>query len=492
MLRPDSRTLPLRARDVGVVDQLVVDRGDGVLPRLRLGHPRAEVARDGAHVAVQQLVPGLGEGLRQLVGVLEEPARDRLVDGVHPQRQVAREHHRRVAHRTVVGIGHRIGAGAVLRLPLLGAGRALTELPLVAEQRLEVAVVPLDRRGRPGALEAARDGVLALAAAEAALPAETLVLDRATLGLGSDQVGIACAVALAEGVTTGDERNGLLVVHRHAGEGLTDVPRRRQGIWVAVRTLGVHVDQAHLHRTERPGQLAVTAVALVAQPGVLGAPEDLLGLVDVFASERESEGLEAHRLEGAVAGQHQQVGPRHLAAVLLLDRPEQTAGLVEVGVVGPAVEGGEALRAVARATAAVGDPVGAGGVPRQPDEQRPVVAVVGGPPVLRGGHDLEDVLLQRLDIEGGDLCGVVEVVVHRVGLWRMPMEHVEIELVGPPVAIRSGPRRPLRGGGGDRRVLALATGVRHGGSPRSVVGTWRCSVLTSLVARRSRGSSPSR
>ena len=53
-------------------DQLVVDGGDGVLPQLRLRHPRAVVARHGAHVAVEQLVPGLGEGRRELVGVLEE------------------------------------------------------------------------------------------------------------------------------------------------------------------------------------------------------------------------------------------------------------------------------------------------------------------------------------------------------------------------------------------------------------------------------------
>ncbi len=45
----------------------------------------------------------------------------------------------------IVGVGHGVGAGAVLRLPLLGAGRALGQLPLVAEQRLEEAVVPLGR-----------------------------------------------------------------------------------------------------------------------------------------------------------------------------------------------------------------------------------------------------------------------------------------------------------------------------------------------------------
>ena len=117
-----------------------------------------------------------------------------------------------------------------------------------------------------------------------------------------------------------------------------------------------------------------------------------------------------------VAGEDQQVGPGDLPAVLLLDRPEQPARLVEVRVVGPAVERGEALRAAAAAAAAVGDAVRAGGVPRHPDEERPVVAVVGRPPVLRRRHHLDEVPLQRVDVEGLELLGVVEVLAQRVGL----------------------------------------------------------------------------
>jgi hypothetical protein len=46
---------------------------------------------------------------------------------------------------------------------------------------------------------------------------------------------------------------------------------------------------------------------------------------------------------GDVAGEDHQVGPGDLVAVLLLDRPEQAARLVEVAVVRPAVERREAL-----------------------------------------------------------------------------------------------------------------------------------------------------
>ena len=38
----------------------------------------------------------------------------------------------------------------VLRLPLLGAGRALGQLPFVLEQVVEEVVAPLGRRLRPG------------------------------------------------------------------------------------------------------------------------------------------------------------------------------------------------------------------------------------------------------------------------------------------------------------------------------------------------------
>ena len=125
---------------------------------------------------------------------------------------------------------------------------------------------------------------------------------------------------------------------------------------LALRALRVDVDQAHGDRAERALEVerVLAAVALVAEPGVLRTPEDLVGLPDVRAAEGEAEGLEAHVVVGDVAGEHQQVGPGQAAAVLLLDRQQQAAGLVEVGVVRPAVERGEALGAFTAAAAAVG------------------------------------------------------------------------------------------------------------------------------------------
>ena len=77
-------------------------------------------------------------------------------------------------------------------------------------------------------------------------------------------------MALAEGVTTGDQRDGLFVVHRHAAEGLANVLGSGDRIGVAVRALGVDVDEAHLHGAEGFFQFALTTVALVAEPLGLG------------------------------------------------------------------------------------------------------------------------------------------------------------------------------------------------------------------------------
>ena len=268
-------------------------------------------------------------------------------------------------------------------------------------------------------------------------------------------------------------------------ERLTDVPGRRHRIRVAVRALRIDVDQAHLDRTERIRQLPVAAVALVVEPHPLRTPVDvLLGRPDVLAAAAEAERLEAHRLQGAVPGEDQQVGPRDLPAVLLLDRPEQPARLVEAGVVGPAVERGEALCAAAAAATAVRDAVRAGSVPRHADEERSVVAVVGRPPVLRLGHQRIDVVRQGVEVEAVELRGVVEVLAHGIGLGVVLAKDPQVQAVGPPVLVRRDPNGLVRGAhhrarrcrrlvaGGDRAVLFVA----HV-SPRSLM--W----LTSNRAR---------
>ena len=225
----------------------------------------------------------------------------------------------------------------------------------------------------------------------------------------------AGAVGLAEGVTARDERHRLLVVHRHALERLANIRGRRDRVRIAVRALRVDVDQPHLNGAERILEIPDAGVALVPQPLVLGAPVDLVRLPDVRTPAGEPEGLEPHRFQRDVAREDHEVGPRDLPAILLLDRPEQSARLVEAHVVGPAVQRREALLAGPGAAAAVADAVRAGGVPGHANEQRSVVAEVRRPPVLRVGHHRHEILLHGRQVEALELLGVVEVLAHGIG-----------------------------------------------------------------------------
>ena len=128
-------------------------------------------------------------------------------------------------------------------------------------------------------------------------------------------------MGLAEGVAARNQRDGLLVVHRHAVERFTDVLGRRDRIRFAVRPFRIDVDQAHLHGGEGILKLAFAAVAFVPQPSPLGTPVKLFGLPNVLAPAAETKGFEAHRLEGNVAGKNHQICPGDFPAVFLLDRP---------------------------------------------------------------------------------------------------------------------------------------------------------------------------
>ena len=219
--------LVLEGGDVLLPDQLVIDVGDGVLPQLRLRNPRAEVARDGSHVAVQQLVPRLRERVGELVRMLVEALRDRRVDRIDLQRKVGRQHHRGVPLRRIVRVRHRALSRGIGGSPLLRTGGARRQLVVVLEQVVQVPVVPRHRLVGPCALEAARERVGAHAGPVGVPPAETLCFEGATLGFRADVVGTDCTMTLAERVAADDERNRLLVVHRHTTRRSRECPGRR-------------------------------------------------------------------------------------------------------------------------------------------------------------------------------------------------------------------------------------------------------------------------
>lgn len=453
----------LQLGNVSVVDKRVVHSRHGVFPKEDfLRDLRTEPAGSRAHITVEQLEPGTCECVVQLVGVLEPPTSDLLVGRVETQGQVRGQHAWLVLLVGVKGIGNDLVVG--LCNPLVGTSRTLCELPLVLVEIFEVLVSPLVGLRGPDDLQSRSDGVRALAAAVLVVPAKALLVDGSSTGLRANVVRVGSTVRLTEGVSTNDEGSGLLVVHGHAAEGCADIACRGDGVRDAVRSLGVHVDETHVCGGQRSFQiarvdifvvglgalvavddtaatasgtsLAVGVADVVAQPCGLSTPVDrLVGFVCVGSAASEAEGGAAHGLEGDVAGEQVQVGPGDLVAVLLLDGPEQAAGLVERDVVGPAVEGSKSLLALAAATTTVGDAVGTGAVPGHADEEAAVVAVVGRPPVLRVGHQLGEVLLDGIVVQALEGLGILEVLVLGVGDACVLAEDVEAKLVGPPVAV---------------------------------------------------------
>ena len=289
-----------------------------------------------------------------------------------------------------MSIRNRSRAASILGRPLVCAGRALGQFPLITEQVFQVVVVPLSWFGGPCAFQAAGDRGGAIAVAKGVLPAEALLFNPGALGFGANVfVRIGSAVGLAEGMAAGNQREGLLVIHRHAAEGLADIPYRSGWIRLSIGSFRVHVNQAHLHRAERIVELTIALIAFVPQPLALRTPEDvLLRYPHVLAAAAEAEGFQAHRIQRDISGQNHKIGPRDLLAILLLDGPEQPARLIEAHIVRPAVEGRKTLCAHACPAAAVADAVGACAVPRHANEERPVVAIIRRPPGLRARHQL--------------------------------------------------------------------------------------------------------
>src|SRR5271157_4139575 len=115
------------------------------------------------------------------------------------------------------------------------ASWALGQFLIVFEQVLEVVVAPFRRRRGPNNFQAAADRVIPFARAKFVLPAEALLLDAGGFRHWADiLVRIRSTMGFAEGVTAGNERNRLLVIHRHARESLSDIPCRGERIRLSI------------------------------------------------------------------------------------------------------------------------------------------------------------------------------------------------------------------------------------------------------------------
>ena len=404
-----------------------------------VGNFGTQVSSLGAHVTVKELEPSPSKRIGKHIGVLVEVLGDFTVLGVTDHSHVSRGHHRGDLLAGVFSVGSHVVLIGVLGRPLVSTGRALDEFPLVLvlEEQIEVSVVPLGRVGGPSTFDAAGDGVATVPLTVRAHPAETHVFNGPAFGLWANVCGVTCTVRFPEGVATSRQSNGLFVAHGHASKGLANILSAEQRIWVAVGPLRVHVNQTHLDSSKRVFQILTgIAVAVVAQPLVFSTPVDVgLGRPDVLPAAAESEHGPAHGFNRHVTGQDEKVSPRNLVAVLLLDWPEQASGLVEVAVVGPAVQRSKALCAGAATTTAVAGAVGACSMPGHADEEAAVVTVVGRPPVLAVGHEVVEILLQGSVIQRVEGILVAEPGVHGVGLPVVLVQDAQIELVGPPVVV---------------------------------------------------------
>ena len=213
-------------------------------------------------------------------------------------------------------------------------------------------------------------------------------------------------------MASGNQRDGLFVVHGHATERFANVPGRRDRIRLAVWPFRIHVDQAHLYGAERILKIAVARVPLVAQPLAFRSPINFFGFPNVRAASAKTECLKAHRFKRHIARENHQVGPGNLAAIFLLGWPEQPARLVKAHVIGPAIQRREALLTCSGAAPAVPDAVRACAVPRHPNEQRPVVPKVRRPPLLRVRHHGMQVLDHGIQVETLKFFDVVKLLAH--------------------------------------------------------------------------------
>ena len=127
---------------------------------------------------------------------------------------------------------------------------------------MEIAVIPLRGMGGPGAFDAAGHGVAPDTPGGVVHPAEALLFDVCGLRCGAKIFSIAIAVCFSNGMPACCQCNSLFIIHRHTSEGQAHVLCGTKRIWCAVHALWVHIDQTHLHGSQRvfKGLAIVTVV----------------------------------------------------------------------------------------------------------------------------------------------------------------------------------------------------------------------------------------
>src|SRR5690554_1206584 len=361
--------------------------------------------------------------------------------------------------RGIVGIRNDLSGS--FGFPLVGPGWTLNQFPFKTEEVVEEVITPFGRRLRPGNLQSTGNGVSGLATAVCIFPAQSYFFERSCFGFRS-QIGCICdAVGLAKSVTTRNERNRFFVVHSHTGKSLPNVFGSRQRVWLTVGPFGIYINKSHLNGGKGVVEVFFSLITLlVAKPFFFSPPVDVfLGFPNVFPSPGKTKGAEAHRFKGHIAGQNHQVGPGNFLSVFLFDGPQQTPGLIQVDVVGPAVEWSKALIARAATAASIAHAVGARAVPGHAYKQGTIMSKICRPPVLRLGHQLMQVFFKGCKIQAFEGRGIVEVFVHWIRETGMLAQHVDFKFIGPPVPVACSPRAQTVSAHGSR-YRAFACFVR--------------------------------
>ena len=251
-------------------------------------------------------------------------------------------------------------------------------------------------------------------------PTKAHVFERTTFRFGAERTGIAAAMGFTDRMTASCQRRRLLIVHRHAGKGDTNMLGCAGRVRITVHTFRVHVDQTHMDsgevRAERFGIFEVrVAILRRGEPFFLFAPVHIdFWRPDIFAAKAEAEGFQTRRLIGDIAREQHQVRPGHRVSVFLLDRPEQATGLVQITIIRPAIERRKAQIPCAAAPATINGAIRPRRVPGHAHHQARICAPVGGPPVLAVMHQRMQIGFERVYIEGLKRFVIIKVWVHWV------------------------------------------------------------------------------
>ena len=132
--------------------------------------------------------------------------------------------------------------------PLCCTSGRLCLLPLVLKERLKVGVIPCRWSWCPSTFEAARNSFCAISLAIGVLPTKTHLFDRRTFWFCTNIFSWICrTMCFTECMSTGNECNGLFIIHSHTSKCFANIFCRCKNIRISIWTFRVYINQTHLH-----------------------------------------------------------------------------------------------------------------------------------------------------------------------------------------------------------------------------------------------------